>query len=770
MDKTKETSDVIVSLNKYNNNEIKDYEFITKVCNYFDKMKDENLSQADLKFMKYLSNIAGIPQYFDLLEKFSENRIEIMDYDLNSLSSEIYESTLCLSEHSKIHKYQKEIIDKFETGKINRYFLSASTSFGKTHLVYDIIEKMQYKNVVLMFPTIALLSENLEKILSEEKYKYFRNTYEIHTLSENVNIKDRNLFIYTPERFLSFTDKNNSMNYDFIFIDEAYKLDNDYLIDGISMENERDVAYRLATYQALKSTKDILLAGPYIEISEERNKNSFKIFLDKNNIEVFNYNNYELVSKSYENIGKLRKEVNLSNNTQILLHRISTKKARLIEILKGLKTINENAILYCSGPGRAETYANEIVSSNIYNQHDCSVYIDFLEHIKQVYSEEWNIYKALKVGIGIHHGLVPKYIQKEIINLFNDGHLKILVATTTITEGVNTTAKNLIILHDKKADKNLKTFDAKNIAGRAGRFLKHYNGRVIILLNDFEKILNSNGDVIKHKNYDISVKKDNVDLFYTDDEFLNSSNKQLKEKIILEQQKRNLPDELLEQFKTVNRSDKIKVYDNVKKLSSLDLTKIKKCLYKINFTSSPKIDWDGFQVIVNCIAEIIPESIDLYHLVYSTGKSGHSIIIYLLNSYLEEGFTGVVNYRMINKGDNVNEAIRIVAKLVYNTLKYQLVKYIGVFNTMFKYVQAGEDIKKINEVSGIDRLLTKLEYNALTEIGRQISDYGVPSNILEYYEAKEFQNYGEMNRIKSNLDNYELTIFAKTEKLINNNV
>ena len=89
---------------------------------------------------------------------------------------------------------------------------------------------------------------------------------------------------------------------------------------------------------------------------------------------------------------------------------------------------------------------------------------------------------------------------------------------------------------------------------------------------------------------------------------------------------------------------------------------------------------------------------------------------------------------------------------------------------MFKYVQAGEDIKKINEVSGIDRLLTKLEYNALTEIGRQISDYGVPSNILEYYEAKEFQNYGEMNRIKSNLDNYELTIFAKTEKLINNNV
>lgn len=64
---------------------------------------------------------------------------------------------------------------------------------------------------------------------------------------------------------------------------------------------------------------------------------------------------------------------------------------------------------------------------------------------------QWIVTKALKKGIGIHHGLVPKYMQQEIISLFNDNILKILICTTTITEGVNTTAKNMIVLSGKKA-------------------------------------------------------------------------------------------------------------------------------------------------------------------------------------------------------------------------------------------------------------------------------------------------------------------------------
>jgi replicative superfamily II helicase len=118
----------------------------------------------------------------------------------------------------------------------------------------------------------------------------------------------------------------------------------------------------------------------------------------------------------------------------------------------------------------------KLIASGILSNHDTSTYLDFSSHIAKYFGTDWVLYNAINNGIGIHHGLIPKYIQKEIINLFNTGFLKVLISTTTITEGVNTSAKNLVVLHSKKGTKDLKKFDAKNIAGRAGRFLYHYSG------------------------------------------------------------------------------------------------------------------------------------------------------------------------------------------------------------------------------------------------------------------------------------------------------
>jgi hypothetical protein len=39
---------------------------------------------------------------------------------------------------------------------------------------------MKYNNILLIFPTIALLSENLEKIMH---YDFFKD-YKVHTLSD----------------------------------------------------------------------------------------------------------------------------------------------------------------------------------------------------------------------------------------------------------------------------------------------------------------------------------------------------------------------------------------------------------------------------------------------------------------------------------------------------------------------------------------------------------------------------------------------------------
>lgn len=81
---------------------------------------------------------------------------------------------------------------------------------------------------------------------------------------------------------------------------------------------------------------------------------------------------------------------------------------------------------------------------------ESATYEMFLDHLGHTFGNDWIVLEALKGRIGIHHSLIPKYIQKEIINLFNTGVLLCLFSTTTITEGVNTSAKNIIITSNKK--------------------------------------------------------------------------------------------------------------------------------------------------------------------------------------------------------------------------------------------------------------------------------------------------------------------------------
>lgn len=100
---------------------------------------------------------------------------------------------------------------------------------------------------------------------------------------------------------------------------------------------------------------------------------------------------------------------------------------------------------------------------------------------------------------------------------------------------------------------------------------------------------------------------------------------------------------------------------------------------------------------------------------------------------------GAVKHKLKN-GDTINQSMRKTADFVYNLLKYHAVKYLGVFNLMYKYIKADEDINKMDKVSGIDRLLSKLEYNALSPIGRKVSDYGVPTNVLAYFESYNKEN------------------------------
>lgn len=757
MDRKKETSNIIKQLNLLRQKKISDFDFIHFVCEYFDKIKTEKINNDDLNFLVYLASKCGIPQFYSMLKNFKINT-QLSNLSLLSASALINEANLYTSETSSLHKFQKQILENFSRGYKNRFLLTASTSFGKTHIIYEIIRKMDYTNILLVFPSIALLSENLDRIITNPNYSFLKENYDIHTLSEINEFGRKNIFIYTPERYLSFLENNPDYKFDFIFIDEIYKIDNDFEIDNEVKENERDTAYRLAAYFSVESNSDILLAGPYIEDFQE----SFLLFLRKYGIKQLDYNHYEIVNKYFYTKQKNRYVCENDFENEIFPV-ISNKGLQVVEISKSIIQKKQNIIIYVPQRGKrggTEYYAEKLLSDDFFNDYDTSSYSQFLCHLKNRYSSGWIVVKALEHGIGIHHGMVPKYIQKQIIALFNEGKIKILLSTTTITEGVNTAAKYLLITGNKKGNKDLKPFDAKNIAGRAGRFTYHYSGKVIDISKDFLKTLDSSSDKLRYKNYEKTIDKNEVDIFNTDEDFLTANDKVKKSEIIRKQKELNIPDEILSKYRIVSKMDKLFIYEKFMFLNFENNSLIEETVEQ--YYSFLTFNIKGFDFIFDLIFPIVKNE-DLKAL-YHKGVHPYYVLTYKMSNYMKKGFFGIVDYNL-GKSKSYDESITDAAKFTYNILRYQIVKYLGVFNLMYKYYQSQKKHIVIEKVHGLDKLLRKIEYNAVSDLGRRISDYGVPEKIVDFYETRE-TNKSKSRRIKSDFDDYENMIFERVNKII----
>lgn len=767
MDKTTAATDAVRLINQSKDNIDLRPSMIKAVCTYFDLMKDEDLTDADRLFMHYLANKAGLPQYYYPMLKIGEEVEE--DVNFQTFSNYVHESNLVVGEGVMLHRYQKEILDQYVVGESNRYFLSAATSFGKTFLIYEILRKMEYKNVAFIFPTISLLSENIFKIHTRPEYEWVKDLYAIHTLSESEELVGRNLFIFTPERFLSFLDKNKKLKLDFVFVDEVYKLDNGFIIDQVAQENERDVAYRIALHELLQEdTTDALLVGPYIIFPPEGdagNRTSFKAFLDRYGFSTIDYNRYDIVNKEEIIVGSALR-INVDDNF-ILTFTETTKTAHTVQLVQQLLAKEENVIIYCSQKYLTEKRAKELLNADIglVDLNDERV-IRLTEHISNLFAEgkgtQWIVTKALKKGIGIHHGLVPKYIQQEIISMFNEGILKVLICTTTITEGVNTTAKNMIVLSGKKGTKDLKKFDAQNIEGRAGRFMEHYKGRVFVLDGEFTKRMNEEDALLQHKLFEKNVEKQDVDLVLAEHDYLTDNQIKRREQLDMMRDSGVMPRACFDEFRTVSYGDKVYLYNTIARFSEADREKIKLLIQR--FVGLHKIYYPGLELICQSIRPIIKNENLRFYVENGDGQRGNCYLVDMISAFVARGFAGSANY-YIKKEHDVDKGIRKAAEFVFNMLRYQVVKYFGLFNLLYKQYEAQMTQVEVDSITGIEALLLRLEYSADTQLGRKASDIGASFRVVKYYDSIE--NKPEQKRIAYNeLDEFEKYNVAKIDLIL----
>lgn len=403
---------------------------------------------------KYIREIDNASNKTEKAKELAEDlfNLDLTVYSNNYSFKSIIYNAFAISEidsNIAMHPEQLQIVSMIKENAAS--IISAPTSFGKTFCIFEYIVKYKPSNVVLIVPTLALVDEYFKKIIKKYKDKF--SEYKIHTsLSEDkiYDFNKNNIFILTHDRVVQEISYHIIEEIDFLVIDEVYKLETD-------KSDDRVLVLNMAYYYLSKNAKKYVLLAPFIKSIENIEK------LDKE--PIFYNSNYSPV-------------VNDVNTYPIIDE--SDRFTECKRILNKLDSNEKTLIFFPTVTNLYKYITAEIVSEPKLENLDKEVFY-FIEWAKEEIHEEWCLITALERGYLIHNGQIPigtrlfqldYYEQSEMYNK--------MLCTSTLLEGVNTTAKNIIITKpsrmSNKAGDSFSAFDFFNLVGRTGRLNQHFIG------------------------------------------------------------------------------------------------------------------------------------------------------------------------------------------------------------------------------------------------------------------------------------------------------
>jgi hypothetical protein len=316
--------------------------------------------------------------------------------------------------------------------------LSAPTSFGKSLVTDAVIASGKFKNVLIVVPTIALMDETRRRLSQR-----FRGQFKIITHTSQA-LSDRNVFVLTQERVL---ERELFQLVELVVIDEFYKLSPRKKAG--KEEDARCARLNEVLYRAVKAQKQFYLLGPNIlGISDKASKK-------------LKFDNY------HEDYRTVVSEV----------HDVNPGADRLKTLAELCQTLTDPTIIFCSSPGSATEVVQALIPTL---SPDANVSSDAANWVAANYHADWHFVKALRKGIGVHHGRIPRALAHYVVSAFNRNVIRYLVCTSTLIEGVNTKAKNVVIYDNKINKSSIDFFTFNNIKGRSGRMGQHYIGHVYL--------------------------------------------------------------------------------------------------------------------------------------------------------------------------------------------------------------------------------------------------------------------------------------------------
>lgn len=375
--------------------------------------------------------------------------------------------------------------------------ISAPTSAGKSFLIYlkiiDLISKGG-KRVVYVVPTLSLISQvtsDLTKLLREH------SLLDINVLNSFEDKVEKFIYVVTQERAIVLFSDQGVEQIDILVVDEVQNLEK----VGSDSENRPKILYDILT--DVRNDIDvgkIILSGPRLknignlgfrifgEISSEKETDAPPVLsltysiLKKNN--KYFLNQYSTIfetpikleienSQSIQGLGQTKYTPKFNDYLHHVLYRLS----------------GDINVVFSPTSNQARKSAGAYANSKSGTTPDIArERIDLANYLRASVHPKYELAKIVESGAAYHTGKTPMHVRKSIEYATSKCWIDTLFCTTTLMQGINLPAKNVIIrnpnLYTKRQggkETELSAYEFANLRGRAGRLLTDFIGRTVVL-------------------------------------------------------------------------------------------------------------------------------------------------------------------------------------------------------------------------------------------------------------------------------------------------
>ncbi|MFC0313704.1 DEAD/DEAH box helicase [Gordonia phosphorivorans] len=363
--------------------------------------------------------------------------------------------------------------------------VSAPTSAGKSRIVrehfLEIARSRASFTLVYLVPTRALIEEVSRDLRTEAPADV-----DVFSMPWDPDLADstRSILVVTQERLHLALELFPSLVVDLLFVDESQSLGSDargvLLQQAIERTVRRSPNAQVLFASPLSSNPEILIEDA---ASDQRSDHFVSEAVTVNQNLVWIEGVYR---KPQRRAVSLVSNGNRHHLGEIeLAQRAVTVPMRIALVAHALAGSNPGNVIYVNTASEAEKVAKAMFEQLPPVDEPDAEISDLRDLIKTAVHSKYLLADVLERRVAFHYGNMPLVVRSEIERLFGTGKIHYLVCTSTLLEGVNLPCRTIFMRNPQKGVGHpLSEGDFWNLAGRAGRWGKEFEGNVVCIDTD----------------------------------------------------------------------------------------------------------------------------------------------------------------------------------------------------------------------------------------------------------------------------------------------